>query len=272
MRRGLPDPLLVVSDGAPGVIRAIEECFPRAAAPALPGAQDAEPAEQGARRRLAGVRAPGPRPAIRRPRRRWPAAARRHRRRPMSRDLPAAVDVPRRRLRGLHRASALPAAPPPRDPHHQSARAAVRRGAPAHQGDPACLRRARRAEADVRRLIRAAERWRGLKMGEFEQRQLRAIRDELDRAHAERTAPRRAAKRDCIGRQTVYPARTGLDPRGAKSPSTRTCTGSVSSAALRASLSRLPSSSAKVSLEASHRSISQSLVYHPLGNDADRSQ
>jgi len=38
-------------------------------------------------------------------------------------------------------------------------------------------------------LIRAAERWRGLKMTEFEQRQLKAIRDELDRAHAERTAP-----------------------------------------------------------------------------------
>ena len=28
-RRGLPDPLLVVSDGAPGPIRAIEECLPR---------------------------------------------------------------------------------------------------------------------------------------------------------------------------------------------------------------------------------------------------
>jgi transposase-like protein len=28
-RRGLPDPLLVVSDGAPGMIRAIEECLPR---------------------------------------------------------------------------------------------------------------------------------------------------------------------------------------------------------------------------------------------------
>ena len=28
-RRGLPDPLLVASDGAPGVIRAIEECLPR---------------------------------------------------------------------------------------------------------------------------------------------------------------------------------------------------------------------------------------------------
>ena len=30
-RRGLADPLLVVSDGAPGLIRAIEECFPRSA-------------------------------------------------------------------------------------------------------------------------------------------------------------------------------------------------------------------------------------------------
>ncbi len=30
-RRGLGDPLLVVSDGAPGLIRAIEECFPRSA-------------------------------------------------------------------------------------------------------------------------------------------------------------------------------------------------------------------------------------------------
>ena len=38
-------------------------------------------------------------------------------------------------------------------------------------------------------LIRAAERWRGLKTSEFEQRQLVASRDELDRAHAERTAP-----------------------------------------------------------------------------------
>jgi hypothetical protein len=30
-RRGLPDPLLVVSDGAPGMIRAIEECPPHTA-------------------------------------------------------------------------------------------------------------------------------------------------------------------------------------------------------------------------------------------------
>jgi putative transposase len=38
-------------------------------------------------------------------------------------------------------------------------------------------------------LIRAAERWRGLCMTEFERRQLIPIRNELDRAHAERTAP-----------------------------------------------------------------------------------
>src|SRR5207253_6999799 len=38
-------------------------------------------------------------------------------------------------------------------------------------------------------LIRAAERWRGLRMTEFECRQLTTIRNELDRAHAERTAP-----------------------------------------------------------------------------------
>jgi hypothetical protein len=38
-------------------------------------------------------------------------------------------------------------------------------------------------------LIRAADRGRGLAVGEFEQRQLRAIRDELSRAQAARVAP-----------------------------------------------------------------------------------
>jgi transposase-like protein len=38
-------------------------------------------------------------------------------------------------------------------------------------------------------VICAADRWRGIPIGEFEQRQLRAIRDELSRAHAERVAP-----------------------------------------------------------------------------------
>src|SRR5438045_4705817 len=38
-------------------------------------------------------------------------------------------------------------------------------------------------------LIRAAERWRGLRMPAFERRQLSAIRNDLGRAHADRTAP-----------------------------------------------------------------------------------
>ena len=48
-------------------------------------------------------------------------------------------------------------------------------------------------------LIRAAERWRGLRMTEFERRQLTAIRNELDRAHAERTAPVVSANVDHLG-------------------------------------------------------------------------
>jgi putative transposase len=43
-------------------------------------------------------------------------------------------------------------------------------------------------------VIRAADRWRGIPIGEFEQRQLRAIRDELGRAHADRVAPAVAPK------------------------------------------------------------------------------
>jgi hypothetical protein len=38
-------------------------------------------------------------------------------------------------------------------------------------------------------VIRAADRWRGLTIGAFEQRQLRAIREELTRAHTARVAP-----------------------------------------------------------------------------------
>jgi hypothetical protein len=45
-------------------------------------------------------------------------------------------------------------------------------------------------------VIRAADRWRGIQVGEFEQRQLRAIRDELDHAHAQRVAP-------AVGRATA---------------------------------------------------------------------
>ena len=42
-------------------------------------------------------------------------------------------------------------------------------------------------------LIRAAERWRGIRITEFEQRQLRAIREETDKDFAARNAPAAAA-------------------------------------------------------------------------------
>ena len=60
-------------------------------------------------------------------------------------------------------------------------------------------------------VIRAADRRRGLTVGEFEQRQLKAIREELNRAHAERTRPRPCA-RSRVRPHRDYPARIGLDP------------------------------------------------------------
>jgi transposase-like protein len=38
-------------------------------------------------------------------------------------------------------------------------------------------------------MIRAADRWRDLTVGEFEHRQLKAIREELNRAHTDRVRP-----------------------------------------------------------------------------------
>jgi hypothetical protein len=58
-------------------------------------------------------------------------------------------------------------------------------------------------------VICAADRWRGLTVGEFEQRQLPAIREELDRAHAERTRP--AVRHTRARPRPSYPARFGLD-------------------------------------------------------------
>jgi hypothetical protein len=56
-------------------------------------------------------------------------------------------------------------------------------------------------------LIRAAERWRGLRMTVFEQLQLKAIREELDRAHATRVAPA------TIAAVTASPTRLSSNPQ-----------------------------------------------------------
>jgi transposase-like protein len=75
------------------------------------------------------------------------------------------------------------------DPHHQSARAPfgeVRRRTiviPHAFGERAVLKLVYAA------LIRAAERWRGIRITEFEQRQLTAIRGEIDKDFTARNAP-----------------------------------------------------------------------------------
>jgi transposase-like protein len=103
-RRGLADPLIVVTDGAPGLIRAVETCFPRALR------------QRCLVHRLRNLRSKAPESL-------WAEIA--------------------ARARGCYMAA----------------------------------------------VVRAADRWRGIQVGEFEQRQLRALRDELNRAHAQRIAP-----------------------------------------------------------------------------------
>ena len=149
-RRGLADPLLAVTDGAPGLIRAVETCFPRAVR------------QRCLVHRLRNLRSKAPESQ-------WPEIAIRARAcyeaaspalATLLRDdfvaglRPRAAGggpVLRRRLRRLHRASALSAAPSQGDPHHQSPRAALPRRAAAHEDHPARVRRAAGAEAHVRR-------------------------------------------------------------------------------------------------------------------------
>jgi putative transposase len=60
-------------------------------------------------------------------------------------------------------------------------------------------------------LIRAAERWRGLRMTEFERRQLIAIRNELDRSHVERTALVTASPTRLSSKTRTGPSRPGYE-------------------------------------------------------------
>ena len=186
-RRGLGDPLLVVCDGAPGLTRAIEECFPRSLRQRclvhkLRNLQSKVPEDQWPEfkaRAIACYQAASP------------ALAR------LLRDdivasygaaLPSALACLQDDFEACIAHLRFPLAHWWCDPHHQPARAAVRRGAATHQGHPARVRRARVLKLMYAALIRAAEHWRGLRMTEFEHRQLTALRNELDRAHAERTA------------------------------------------------------------------------------------
>jgi transposase-like protein len=187
-RRGLPDPLLVVSDGAPGVIRAIEECFPRALrqrclAHKMRNLQGKVPddvwPEFHARARACYQAAS-------------PALARLLREDIVTTygsDLPSAVTclnddfeacIAHLRFPLAHRRAIRTTNLLERLFGEERRRTKV---IPHAFGERAVLKLMYAA------LIRAAERWRGIRMTEFERRQLKAIREELDRDHAERTAP-----------------------------------------------------------------------------------
>jgi transposase-like protein len=187
-RRGLPDPLLVVSDGAPGVIRAIEECFPRSLR------------QRCLAHKMRNLESKVPDDA-------WPEF-----RACAQACYQAASPALARLLRGeivAAYAARLPSAVACLEDDFEACIA--------HLKFPLAHRRAIRTTNLLERLfgeerrrtkviphafgeravlklmyaalIRAAERWRGIKMSEFERRQLQAIRDELNRDHAERTAP-----------------------------------------------------------------------------------
>src|ERR1700741_1513768 len=119
--RGLGDPLLAVSDGAPGIIRAIEECFPRSARQGclahrmrnLAAKVPADPWLEFKARVTACYQAPS---------------------RAFARQLAAGVRAARARLsrerfRGVHRAPEIARHPSPLHSYEEPARTAVRRGA-----------------------------------------------------------------------------------------------------------------------------------------------
>jgi len=187
-RRGLPDPLLAVTDGAPGLIRAVETCFPRALR------------QRCLAHRLRNLRSKAPE-------RQWPEIAIRARAcyeaaspalatllredfaQVYGRELPAVVQCftddfeaciahlrfPLRHRKVIRTTNLLE-----RLFLEERRRTKI---IPHAFGERPVLKLMYAA------MIRAADRWRGIAVGEFEQRQLRAIREELDRAHTERVRP-----------------------------------------------------------------------------------
>ena len=188
-RRGLADPLLVVTDGAPGLIRAVEECFPRARR------------QRCLAHRIRNLLAKAPESE-------WPEL-RAHVRacyEAPSLEMAAALrDDVVRRFEGR-----LPAAMACFTDDFEACTAHLRFPI-AHRKVIRTTNLLERLFVEERRrtkiipnffhgekpvlklmfaaLIRAAERWRGIRISEFETRQLEAIRSELNADHTKRTAP-----------------------------------------------------------------------------------
>jgi transposase-like protein len=191
-RRGLPDPLLVVSDGAPGIIRALEECFPRSVRQRclahkmhiLEGEAPEDVWSEFKVRAAACHQAASPALA--------PLLRRRHRGdlRPGS---ALGGRLPARRLEACIAPLRCPLG------HRRTIRTTNllarllgkerwrTKVIPHAFGERAVLKLTYAA------LIRAAERWRGISITAFELRQLKAIRDDRDGDVAARTSPATAA-------------------------------------------------------------------------------
>jgi transposase-like protein len=187
-RRGLPDPLLAVTDGTPGLIRAVETCFPRALRQRClvhrlrnlrSKAPDAQWQEIAIRARACYEAAA---PAL-------AALLRDDFVQAYARELPALVQCftddfeaciahlrfPLRHRKVIRTTNLLE-----RLFLEERRRTKI---IPHAFGERPVLKLMYAA------VIRAADRWRGITVGEFEQRQLKVIREELDRAHAERVRP-----------------------------------------------------------------------------------
>jgi transposase-like protein len=187
-RRGLPDALLVASDGAPGMIRAIEECLPRSIrqrclAHKMRNLQSKMPEDvwpEFKARAAACYQAASP--ALARLLRDDIAAT-------YGKDLPSAVACLDNDFEACIAHLRFPLG------HRRVIRTtnllerlfgeARRRTKiiPHAFGERAVLKLVYAA------LIRAAEHWRGIRITEFEQRQLTAIRDEIDKDFTARNAP-----------------------------------------------------------------------------------
>ena len=218
--RGLGDPLLVVSDGAPGVIRAIEECFPRSA-----------------RQRCLAHRMRNL--AVKVPTDLWPEFKTR---------VAACYQAPSRAIareltNGIRSeyAATLPSAVSCFEDDFEACIAHLRLPV-THRRTTRTTNLLERLFVEERRrlkiipngfgekpvlklmfgaLIRAAERWRGLRFTEFELRQIAAVRKELD-AEYETKLTRRAGHptnafpanlrldRGCAHRRRIVPLRITL--------------------------------------------------------------
>ena len=187
-RRGLPDALLVASDGAPGMIRAIEECLPRSIR------------QRCLAHKMRNLQSKMPEDV-------WPEFKAR-----AAACYQAASPALARLLRddiAMTYGKELPSAVACLDDDFEACIAHLRfplghrrvirttnllerlfgearrrtKVIPHAFGERAVLKLVYAA------LIRAAEHWRGIQITEFEQRQLRAIREEIDKDFAARNAP-----------------------------------------------------------------------------------